>query len=174
MMLLEEERALSIEQRMGRPSPRKSTRRLCGGNNLEREIILEGSEIPWGRGLQQSHGGRAEGLHESTRAAASRWDDPMAHILGTKQRPDIKTDTSLLDRFAKDLKKAGFNVPLDVPKHSWLNRNMGPPVNRFGIRPGRHWDGVDRSNGFEKDLFRRKAELRQREQMAHYMAQEDM
>ena len=135
---------------------------------------LEGSEIPWGRGLQQSHGGHAEGLHESTRAAATRWDDPMAQILGNKQRIDLKQGSSLLDRYAKDLKKAGFNVPLDIPKHSWLNRNMGPPVNRFGIRPGRHWDGVDRSNGFERDLFKRKAELKQREQMAHFMAQEDM
>lgn len=57
-----------------------------------------------------------------------RWNDPAAMFLtGTKAA-----------------KKAARKYPL-------YQGNI--PPNRFNIRPGYRWDGVDRSNGFEKSYF---------------------
>ncbi|KAL6238428.1 Pre-mRNA-splicing factor cwc26 [Aspergillus navahoensis] len=60
--------------------------------------------------------------------AQSRWNDPAAQFL-TKSTGGGKSKTG------KPLYKGAFQP------------------NRYGIRPGHRWDGVDRSNGFEKEWF---------------------
>ncbi|KAM0273566.1 hypothetical protein ACHAQH_008264 [Verticillium albo-atrum] len=62
-----------------------------------------------------------------------RWNDPMAQF--------IQTDTATADGKGKKGKKR--------PMYTG-----GAPPNRYGIRPGYRWDGVDRSNGFEGERFK--------------------
>ena len=58
-----------------------------------------------------------------------RWNDPAAQFLS---------------------KKAGGKSVTGKPLYSGPGA-VGP--NRYGIRPGYRWDGVDRGNGFEKEYF---------------------
>ncbi|DBA86072.1 hypothetical protein WJX77_002076 [Trebouxia sp. C0004] len=100
-----------------------------------------------------------------------RFGDPMAYLV--KKRPAAEPSI-IPPALQKRMKKAGFIIPQEVPPHSWLKRNLGPPGNRYTIRPGRHWDGVDRSTGFEKDMFAIINERKNRSQEAHMWSQGDM
>ncbi|KAL4767969.1 Pre-mRNA-splicing factor cwc26 [Aspergillus nidulans var. acristatus] len=68
-----------------------------------------------------------EELNEELKAQ-TRWNDPAAQFL-TKSTGGGRSKTG------KPLYKGAFQP------------------NRYGIRPGHRWDGVDRSNGFEKEWF---------------------
>ncbi|KAL2868944.1 putative cell cycle control protein (Cwf26) [Aspergillus lucknowensis] len=68
-----------------------------------------------------------EDLNEELKAQ-QRWNDPAAQFLTKGRGGGVSAS-------GKPLYKGAFQP------------------NRYGIRPGHRWDGVDRSNGFEKEWF---------------------
>jgi len=113
---------------------------------------------------------------------AERFGDPMAYLArrrtqtgggggGTSGGGDI-TLPSVVEGISEEaLKKSGFRIPQEVPAHSWLRRRLGAAPNRYGIKPGRHWDGVDRSTGFEQELFKTQNQVKARDHNAWKWAQ---
>jgi pre-mRNA-splicing factor CWC26 len=76
-----------------------------------------------------------------------RWNDPMAQLLASK-----KSNTS---------SKGGKS------KSSSRTYQGAFEPNRYGIKPGWRWDGVDRSNGFERKWFAARNKARDREALEY-------
>ncbi|KAL8871020.1 MAG: hypothetical protein Q9174_003062 [Haloplaca sp. 1 TL-2023] len=70
-----------------------------------------------------------------------RWNDPAAQFLTKKKGGKSVTGKPLY---------SGAFMP-----------------NRYGIRPGHRWDGVDRGNGFEKEYFAARNRRRDLKQLEH-------
>ncbi|KAI4973628.1 hypothetical protein ZWY2020_041409 [Hordeum vulgare] len=77
-----------------------------------------------------------------------RWGDPMAHVVKV--------------------------VPQNVSPHSWLEHGVDPPPNRYDIKPGHPWDGVDHSNEYKKDMYKLKNDNQATEQDAYVWSVADM
>lgn len=155
---------------------------------LHEEEKPKEKKIEWGKGLAQKKEAEARKLElelEKDKPFARtkddpeldkmlkeriRWGDPMAHLVKRKNPELVMEDLGDDEK----MKESGFIIPQTIPSHSWIKRGIDPPGNRYGIRPGRHWDGVDRSNGFEKESFKRQNDKRATEREAYLWSVSDM
>lgn len=92
-----------------------------------RELLRDAKLMTVARGVDDEEMNRE--LKEKT-----RWGDTMADMIGTGAGPA-----------AGGGKKKNKGRP--------VYQGAAPP-NRYGIRPGYRWDGVDRGNGWEAERFR--------------------
>ncbi|GIY20982.1 BUD13 homolog [Caerostris extrusa] len=113
---------------------------------LEKEKKLAEQQqkyVAWGKGTEQTEIKKlklSEDLYESTKPIARYRDD---EDLDKALKEVIHQDDPMAEFIMKKRKKENVST---MPEY----KGPPPPPNRFGIRPGYRWDGVDRSNGFEK------------------------
>ncbi|XP_034462260.1 BUD13 homolog [Hippoglossus hippoglossus] len=122
----------------------------------------------WGRGLAQGqmHQQNLEdAMHEVHKPLARHSDDKDLDRMLREQERDGDPMAAMLRR----KKVRSTNTPAK-PQY----KGPPPPPNRFNLPPGYRWDGVDRSNGFEKKRYSRIADKKAVQDAAYKWSVEDM
>ncbi|KAM3583893.1 Pre-mRNA-splicing factor cwc26 [Umbelopsis sp. WA50703] len=129
------------------------------------EMEKQEKMMEWGKGLVQ----REEKEAEQKRLLEER-NKPLARYADDRELNDeLKEQQLWNDPAAQFLSANKRKKKTKRPTY----QGQWPP-NRFMIPPGYRWDGVDRSNGFEKDHFLRQNARSARDAEAHAWSVEDM
>ncbi|TFK75203.1 pre-mRNA-splicing factor CWC26 [Pluteus cervinus] len=148
----------------GRKIDTKAARADAARLKREREE-KEAQKMEWGKGLVQrdeQDKRRKELEKQKTTAFARRIDD--ADLNEEQKSKELWNDPAaafLTKKRGKGPRKPEYSGP-------------PPPPNRFGIKPGYRWDGVDRGTGFEKKLFQSVNERKRKGAESHNWSVEDM
>ncbi|KAI0087424.1 Pre-mRNA-splicing factor of RES complex-domain-containing protein [Irpex rosettiformis] len=125
----------------------------------------EAAKMEWGKGLvQKDEAEQRRKDHEAMRAAPfarTKEDVVMNEALKAEERWNDPAAAFLTKKRIKGPRKPEYAGP-------------PPPPNRFAIKPGYRWDGVDRGNGFEKKFFQKQNERKRRGAEGHDWSVEDM
>ncbi|KIX95524.1 uncharacterized protein Z520_08644 [Fonsecaea multimorphosa CBS 102226] len=127
------------------------------GDVQRREREQRRKDLEDAKFLSLARGVDDEVMNDELRAKV-RWDDPMAGYIA-QQKAEEETDGAISTRKSKGASGERVRVKQKV--------YTGPPAapNRYGILPGWRWDGVDRSNGFEKEWFQARSKRGREEEL---------
>ncbi|XP_053681435.1 BUD13 homolog [Anopheles nili] len=124
----------------------------------------------WGKGVKQVEDYTArlqEAAHEMQKPLARYADDKdLDEYLKQQERAGDPMLEYLRNKRKEENKKAG------IPEKPTYQGAF--PDNRFGIRPGYRWDGVDRTTGYEKRWFAAQSKKKATEEEAYKYSVEDM
>ena len=110
-------------------------------------------------------------VYEADKPLARYKDDKdLENLLKKQERDDDPMLEYLRSKNSGDLVNEGLVV--NKPKVKY--RGPPPPPNRYNILPGSRWDGVDRSNGFEKKYYESIMAKKALEEEAFKWSTEDM
>lgn len=155
----------------------ESVYRSKGGQRLEDigEFIRQQEEkvkaneeenMEWGRGLVQK--AAEQSLEERLREEESR---PFATYENDPERDRMLREKDMWgDPMAGLIRTPKDAAASARPRY----RGPPPPPNRFNIQPDYLWDGVDRSNGFEKRYFEMQSKNANKKQEDYMWRSQDM
>lgn len=136
----------------------------------EAEEVRKKEYERWGKGLKQIEDMEkryAEHMHEASKPLARMADDEdLRDHLRNQERLDDPMLEYMRKKKLDEHKKKGLE---EKPKYLGQFAD-----NRFNIRPGYRWDGVDRSNGYEKKYFDVINSKKSLEEEAYRYSTEDM
>ena len=124
--------------------------------------------MEWGKGLIQNKM-RNEKLQEDLEEAVKplaryiHLDKDLDKVLREKERDD--------DPMLKYIKQTN---KVECTKEKKEFNGPAPAPNHFGIKPGYRWDGVDRTNGFEKTYFQSLSRKKIEKYQTHKWSVEDI
>jgi pre-mRNA-splicing factor CWC26 len=123
--------------------------------------------MEWGKGLVQKRE-----YEEKIKNALHEFDKPLARYANDQDLDGLlKNQEREEDPMLEYIKSQSTN---DTTKLRKQYKGPQPPPNRYNILPGYRWDGVDRSNGFEKKYYESIKAKKTRADEAYKWSVEDM
>ncbi|VVT56154.1 uncharacterized protein SAPINGB_P004865 [Magnusiomyces paraingens] len=153
---IESIRQAELEAEAAEKRAREQAHRRINAGVVQLRMEQEGAQDSSGTRYTR-HADDAE-LNAQQRSKVDTFHDPAATFLKKKKTTALVKSSNTKSRHADD----GL---------SWKIYPGPYPPNRFDIPPGSMWDGVDRSNGFEKLWFQKESqvkELKNREYTSSY------
>ncbi|RVE44169.1 hypothetical protein evm_011189 [Chilo suppressalis] len=134
----------------------------------ERQKELDEKYKKWSKGLKQIEAQEArmqDFMHEASKPLARHKNDRDLE----NSLKDVLRDGDPMLQYIMDKKRERGDLGPEKP----IYKGKFPP-NRFNIRPGYRWDGVDRSNGYEKKYFEQQSKRKAQEEEAYKWSTEDL
>ena len=148
--------------------------------DAEEERLKEEKESKyksWSKGLKQAEDEKeriGEVLHEMAKPISRYIDDADRDEYLKKKELDDDPMLQFMRKKRKEEQIESATAKGEVYFEKPTYKGPEGPPNRFGIRPGHRWDGVDRSNGYEKKIFEKEADRHATREEAYKWSTEDM